>query len=110
MKGVFKKIGDKISKITDILFSDSSLGENDIDSIVYVLSVRIFQMTTNNGQVLHRTVRELYRCSYDERITTNDQLMKKILKENPIQTDEGIYITPQSVSSIILLKDITKYV
>ena len=107
MKGIFKKIGDKISKITDVLFS-GSLGENDTD--MYILSVRVFQMTTNNGQVLHRTIRELFRCSLDEMIITNEQLMKKILKENPIQTDEGIYITPQSVSSIVLIKDTTKFV
>lgn len=100
MKGLFKKIRDK-------LFSTNSSNSNNNDDL-YVLSVRVFQMTINNGQVFHRTVRELFRCSYDERITTNDQLMKKILKENPIQTDEGIYITPQSVSSIILVKDITK--
>lgn len=108
MKGIFKKIGDKISKITDVLFSGTSLGENNTD--MYVLSVRVFQMTTNNGQVLHRTIRELFRCSLDEMIITNEQLMKKILKENPIQTDEGIYITPQSVSSIVLIKDTTKFV
>ena len=107
MKGIFKKIGDKISKITDVLFS-CPLGENDTD--MYVLSVRVFQMTTNNGQVLHRTIRELFRCSLDKIIITNEQLMRKILKENPIQTDEGIYITPQSVSSIVLIKDTTKFV
>lgn len=107
MKGIFKKIGDKISKITDILFP-FSIGENNTD--MYVLSVRVFQMTTNNGQVLHRTIRELFRCSLDEMIITNEQLMKKILKENPIQTDEGIYITPQSVTSIVLIKDTTKFV
>ena len=107
MKGIFKKIGDKISKITDVSFS-CPLGENDTD--MYVLSVRVFQMTTNNGQVLHRTIRELFRCSLDEIIITNEQLMRKILKENPIQTDEGIYITPQSVSSIVLIKDTTKFV
>lgn len=107
MKGIFKKIGDKISKITDVLFS-GPLGENNTD--MYVLSVRVFQMTTNNGQVLHRTIRELFKCSLDEMITTDEQLMKKILKENPIQTDEGIYITPQSVSSIVLIKDTTKFV
>ena len=105
MKGIFKKIGDKISKITDVLFP---IGENNTD--MYVLSVRVFQMTTNNGQVLHRTIRELLRCSLDEIIITNEQLMKKILKENPIQTDEGIYITPQSVTSIVLIKDTTKFV
>ena len=107
MKGIFKKIRDKISKITDVLFS-GPLGENDTD--MYVLSVRVFQMTTNNGQVLHRTIRELLRCSLDEIIITDEQLMKKILKENPIQTDEGIYITPQSVTSIVLIKDTTKFV
>lgn len=107
MKGILKKIGDKISKITDILFP-FSIGENNTD--MYVLSVRVFQMTTNNGQVLHRTIRELFRCSLDEMIITNEQLMKKILKENPIQTDEGIYITPQSVTSIVLIKDTTKFV
>lgn len=107
MKGIFKKIGDKISKITDKIFSES-LDENTAD--MYVLSVRVFQMTTNNGQVLHRTIRELFRCSLDEIIITNEQLMRKILKENPIQTDEGIYITPQSVSSIVLIKDTTKFV
>ena len=107
MKGIFKKIGDKISKIKDVLFS-CTLGENDTD--MYVLSVRVYQMTTNNGQVIHRTIRELFRCSLDEIIITNEQLMRKILKENPIQTDEGIYITPQSVSSIVLIKDTTKFV
>lgn len=106
MKGLFKKIGDKISKITDALFSDTS-SDNTSDA-VYVLSVRVFQLTTNNGQVFFRTVRELYCSAFDERVTTNDQLMKKILKEDPIQTDSGIYITPQSVSSIKLVKDITK--
>lgn len=107
MKGIFKKIGDKISKITDRIFS-GSLGENGTD--MYVLSVRVFQITTNNGQVLHRTIRELLRCSIDEMIITNEHLMKKLLKENPIQTDEGIYITPQSVTSIVLIKDTTKFV
>lgn len=107
MNGLFKKIRDKISKITDVLFQ-YPLGGNDTD--MYVLSVRVFQMTTNNGQVLHRTIRELLRCSLDEIIITNEQLMQKILKENPIQTDEGIYITPQSVTSIVLIKDTTKFV
>ena len=74
MNGLFKKIRDKISKITDVLFP-YPLGENDTD--IYVLSVRIFQMTTNNGQVLHRTIRELCRCSLDEIIITNEQLMQK---------------------------------
>lgn len=109
MKGIVKRIEDKISKIAGILFSDSSLGENNTDIIVYVLSVRVFQITTNTGQVLHRTVREIYKCSYDDRIITDDQLMKKILKENQIQTDESVSITPQSVSSIELIKDTTKY-
>lgn len=107
MKGIFKKIGDKISKITDVLFP-YPIGENNTE--MYVLSVRVFQMTTNNGQVLHRTIRELLRCSIDEMIITNEHLMKKILKENPIQTDEGIYITPQSVTGIVLIKDTTKFV
>lgn len=101
-----KLIKDKLSKLGEVLFARTF---DEVDDPIYILSVRVFQITTTGCIIYHKTFRELFCSAYDYRITTDEELIKSMLKSSSILTDEGVYINPKCIADIRIIKDITSF-
>lgn len=89
-----------------LMLSDSIFTRND--AIIYVMSVRMFKITTTSGQTYDKTIRELFCEEYDNKILTNEELIDKMLKRKSVLTDQGVYVATNSIDSIEIVRDTTK--